>query len=76
MVERLQKLLSQWGIASRRKAEQLIVEGRVCVNGQRAHLGQKANPERDRIEVDGVAIAPQNRPQSLYFLLNKPKGVV
>lgn len=76
MVERLQKLMSQWGIASRRRAEQLIAEGRVCVNGQPAHLGQKADPIADRIEVDGVAIASQQRPQSVYFLLNKPKGVV
>ncbi|MGF1536456.1 MAG: pseudouridine synthase [Elainellaceae cyanobacterium] len=76
MVDRLQKLISQWGIASRRSAEQLIADGRVRVNGEPAHLGQKADPQRDRIEVDGVAIAPKTRPQSAYFLLNKPKGVV
>ncbi|MGF1513391.1 MAG: pseudouridine synthase [Elainellaceae cyanobacterium] len=76
MVERLQKLISQWGVASRRKAEQLIADGRVRVNGEPAHLGQKADPHRDRIEVDGVAIVPQTRPKSAYFLLNKPQGVV
>ncbi len=76
MDERVQKLLSQWGIASRRHAEQLILEGRVRLNGAVAQLGQKANPDLDQIEVDGVAIKPANRPQFIYFLLNKPAGVV
>ncbi|MEO0406317.1 MAG: pseudouridine synthase [Cyanobacteria bacterium P01_A01_bin.135] len=76
MAERLQKLLSQWGIASRRKAEQLIREGRVRVNGQVAHLGQSADPAQDQIWVDGRAIAPQTRPDLQYFLMHKPKGVL
>ena len=74
--ERLQKILAQWGIASRRLAEQMIVAGRVRVNGNIARLGQKANPDRDFIEVDGVAVKPTDRPACVYLLLNKPAGVV
>ena len=76
MKARLQKILSQWGIASRRQAEEMIRSGRVRLNGKIVHLGQSANPERDRIEVDGVAIEPTNRPQLVYLLLNKPARVV
>lgn len=76
MQERLQKVLSQWGIASRRKAEEMIITGRVRVNNQTVSLGQKADPESDRIEVDGVAINSTSRPQPVYLLLNKPLGVV
>lgn len=76
MAERLQKILAQWGIASRRQAEQLIQEGRVLVNGTTAHLGQKADPEADQIEVDGSPIHPTARPHLMYLLLNKPLGVV
>lgn len=76
MKARLQKILSQWGIASRRQAEEMILAGRVRLNGKIVHLGQSANPECDRIEVDGVAIEPTNRPQLVYLLLNKPARVV
>lgn len=76
MDERLQKILSQWGVASRRHAEQLILEGRVRLNGAIASLGQKANPELDQIEVDGRLIQPINRPKLIYGLINKPTGVV
>ncbi len=76
MTVRLQKILSQWGIASRRRAEQLIVAGRVRVNGEIAKLGQTAEPTTDRIEVDGTLIAMQSRPELVYLLLNKPVGVV
>jgi pseudouridine synthase len=76
MAERLQKLLSQWGIASRRQAEQLIREGRVQLNGAVAQIGQTADPQSDRIIVDGVLLQVQHRPQSLYLLLHKPAGVV
>jgi 23S rRNA pseudouridine2605 synthase len=75
MTERLQKILSQWGIASRRQAEQMIVDGRVRLNGEVVQLGQKANPEQDWIEVDGNLIQP-NRPQPIYLLLHKPAGTV
>ncbi len=76
MGERLQKILSHWGVASRRQAEQLILEGRVRLNGTVVQLGQKANPEQDQIEVDGKLILPNNRPQLAYLLLNKPAGIV
>jgi len=74
--ERLQKILAQWGIASRRLAEQMIVAGRVRVNGNIVRLGQKANPDHDLIEVDGVPVKPTDRPACVYLLLNKPAGVV
>jgi pseudouridine synthase len=73
---RLQKILSQWGIASRRRAEQLILAGRVRVNGVVATLGQTAEPTTDRIEVDGRLITIQGRPEHVYLLLNKPVGIV
>lgn len=76
MDERLQKILAQWGIASRRQAEQMILAGRVRLNGNIVQLGQKANPDRDRIEVDGVPVTATERPQSVYLLLHKPAGVV
>lgn len=76
MGERLQKILSQWGVASRRKAEALILEGRVTLNGVPASLGQQADPLHDHIEVDGTPIRPANRPRHLYLLINKPFGVV
>jgi len=76
MEERIQKILSQWGIASRRQAEQLILNGQVMVNGQLATLGQKANPDCDCITVDGKEIKQESRPQFIYLLINKPFGVV
>ena len=73
--ERLQKILASAGIASRRKAEQLIVEGRVTVNGKViTELGSKADPERDHIKVDGKLIHQTER--LLYIALNKPDNVV
>jgi pseudouridine synthase len=73
--ERLQKLLSQAGISSRRGAEALILSGRVRVNGEVIRqLGAKADPDCDRIEVDGRRI---RRPQShRYYAYYKPRGVV
>lgn len=76
MAERLQKILSQWGIASRRQAEQMILAGRVRLNGAVVQLGEKADPTRDRIEVDGRSIQPFSRPQPVYLLLHKPQGIV
>lgn len=76
MSERVQKVLSQWGIASRRHAEQLILEGRVVVNDRVAHLGQKIDPAVDRVRVDGVEVNPATRPEPVYLLMNKPAGVV
>jgi 23S rRNA pseudouridine2605 synthase len=84
MEERLQKILAQWGIASRRRAEQLILEGQVRVNGGLAVLGQKADPGADLIEVNGerlgrtlgAKLRSQLRPDPIYLLLHKPLGVV
>src|SRR5579863_4690238 len=73
--ERLQKILSQAGIASRRKAEELIQAGRVSVNGATiTELGSKADLERDSIKVDNKLLRAPKR--HLYIALNKPKGCV
>ena len=75
MQERLQKLIAQAGIASRRAAEELIKEGQVTVNGETAELGAKADPEKDHIKVRGKLInARIQNQQHAYILLNKPKG--
>ncbi len=72
---RLQKILAQAGVASRRKAEQLIEQGRVQVNGKVvAVLGAKADPARDHIRVDGKLL--QGAERLRYFVLNKPRGFV
>ncbi len=74
MVERLQKILADYGIASRRHAEKLILEGRVTVNGQIAVIGQKADPEKDYIKVDGkLLIKPEPK---VYFAFYKPRKVI
>jgi 23S rRNA pseudouridine2605 synthase len=73
--ERLQKIIAAAGIASRRKAEELIAQGRVAVNGQVvSELGSKADPERDHIKVDGKLLRGPQR--NVYFVMNKPKGYV
>jgi pseudouridine synthase len=75
MQQRLQKLLSQAGIASRRAAEKLIAEGRVSVNGATVReMGVKADPAVDDIRVDGRRVKAAER--SRYILLNKPRGYV
>ncbi|MFM1842100.1 MAG: hypothetical protein RLZZ490_836 [Cyanobacteriota bacterium] len=76
MSERIQKLLSQWGIASRRHAEDLIMAGRVTLNGKPVQLGDKADPHQDHLLVDGKPIKPTDRPRKLYLLMNKPKDVL
>ncbi len=76
MEARLQKILSQWGIASRREAEEMIKASRVRVNGELAHMGQKADPQRDTITVDGKPVSAVQRPALMYLLLHKPTGVV
>ena len=74
MLERLQKILSDYGIASRRHAEELIKEGRVTVNGQIAVIGQKADPEKDYIKVDGkLLIKPEPK---VYYAFYKPRKVI
>ena len=74
MEERLQKLISSCGLASRRTAEAWISQGRVTVNGSRASLGDRADLERDRVEVDGAPLRP--RAERTYLMLNKPRGYV
>ena len=74
MEERLQKILSARGVASRRHSEELIREGRVTVNGVTASLGDSADPDRDRIEVDGHPLPKQEG--HVYIMLNKPRGYV
>jgi 23S rRNA pseudouridine2605 synthase len=76
MEQRLQKLIATAGIASRRHAEELIVAGRVTVNGAViTELGTKADPERDHIKVNGKLINPQLKArEKTYVLLNKPRG--
>jgi len=73
--ERLQKILARAGFASRRGAEQLMLEGRVTVNGQLVReLGTKADLESDDVRVDGVRVKAPQAP--VYLVLNKPRGVV
>lgn len=74
MEQRLQKIIADMGIASRRKAEELITEGRVTVNGKAAVIGMKADPSADHIKVDGkLLVSPEKK---VYFIFNKPRGVV
>jgi len=72
MEERLQKILSRHGTASRREAEEMILNGRVTVNGIQATLGMKADENHDRITVDGQPLPGQNK--RTYLMLNKPRG--
>ena len=74
MAERLQKILSARGVASRRTAETWIQQGRVTVNGIPARLGDTADPEQDEILLDGKPL-PQGQ-EPVYILLNKPRGYV
>jgi 23S rRNA pseudouridine2605 synthase len=74
MLERLQKVIAQAGVASRRDAEELIKAGRVTVNGKTVtELGTKVEPRRDRVAVDNKIIKAE---KYIYILLNKPKGVI
>ncbi len=74
MQERLQKILSARGVASRRKAEELILQGQVTVNGQSAQLGSTADPQIDEILVNGQPLPRQAG--YIYMMLNKPRGYV
>lgn len=72
---KLQKYFSDCGIMSRRAAEEEIKNGRVKVNGIVAELGQRIDPERDKVEYKGAAVQ-KRRDEKLYILLNKPRGYV
>ena len=74
MEDRLQKILSAAGICSRRKAEEYITAGRVTVNGQPASLGDRADPERDVVALDGKEVIRSG--QRTVLMLYKPRGVV
>lgn len=74
MTERLQKILSARGVASRRKAEELLQAGRITVNGRIAALGESADPENDCILVDGKELPSPGK--AVYIMLNKPRGYV
>jgi 23S rRNA pseudouridine2605 synthase len=74
MEERLQKILARAGIGSRRACEELILQGRVTVNGQRAELGQKADAETDVIALDGEPLRAAEK--RVVVMVNKPRGVV
>lgn len=74
MKERLQKIISARGVASRRAAEEMIRSGRVAVNGIIAELGQTADPEMDEIRLDGKPLPSAGA--HVYILLNKPRGYV
>lgn len=74
MQQRLQKIISSMGKASRREAERMINMGRITVNGITARLGQKADPDTDNIELDGNPLVAYDR--RVYIMLNKPRGYV
>ncbi len=74
MIERLQKFISTSGVASRRKAEEFIKSGQVTINGRKAKLGDKVNPETDTVKVYGKLIKASE--EKIYIALNKPKGYV
>ncbi|MCD7880339.1 MAG: rRNA pseudouridine synthase [Clostridiales bacterium] len=74
MEERISKILSEYGLLSRRQAEVWLREGRIAVNGRVASVGQKADPERDEITVDGVPMG--QKPKTACLMLNKPRGYV
>ena len=73
-MERLQKILSAAGVCSRRQAEEYLRAGRVTVNGVPAALGDRADPERDRVELDGKPVAAAA--ERVYLMLHKPRGYV
>lgn len=72
--ERLQKFLSECGVASRRKSEELILDGKVKINGRVATLGDKVDPKRDKVLVRNKRVIPVT--QKVYIMLHKPRGFV
>ncbi len=73
---RIQKIIAEAGIASRRKAEELITRGAVTINGRRAQLGEKADPCRDKITVAGRTIVVRKNTKKYYIMLHKPRGFI
>jgi len=74
MTDRIQKILSAYGVASRRQAEEMIRQGRVACNGQPCQLGQTADPDVDCITIDGKPLPKKG--ERIYILLHKPRGYV
>lgn len=74
MTERIQKILSARGVASRRKAEEMIQQGLVTINGRTARLGDSADPDADEVLISGKPLPSQEA--LVYILLNKPRGYV
>ena len=72
--ERIQKVIAHAGLASRRVAEDMIRDGRVCVDGNEAHIGQTINPDHNVVKVDGVVLP--TKPGLVYWLIHKPIGVI
>ena len=70
---RLQKMLADCGVASRRKAEEMIANGQVRVNGVIAKIGDKVDPKKDKISVNGKPIVSQ---RNVYYMLHKPRGFI
>ena len=75
MEKRLQKILAEMGIASRRQADEMISEGRVSVNGKMAVPGTKADPARDHIKLDGKLLTGKKQ-NKVYYVMNKPVNVM
>ena len=73
---RLQKYISALGLMSRRAAEKEIENGKIKVNGQKAELGQKINPEKDRVTYNGKTLTQKPFERNVYIMLNKPRGYV
>ncbi|MBQ4105655.1 MAG: rRNA pseudouridine synthase [Clostridia bacterium] len=73
---RLQKMLADCGVASRRKSEELIRAGSVKVNGVRAEIGDKVDPYNDKVMVNGRRVTASAKPKHRYIMLNKPRGYV
>ena len=73
---RLQKMLADCGVASRRKSEELISAGRVRVNGRVAQIGDKVDPQNDKVYVGKRRVTGTARPKLRYIMLNKPRGVL
>ncbi len=73
MIERVQKIIASSGFCSRRKAEELIIAGKVLVNGEKIHIGDKADASKDSISVGTYTIEPEKK---VYLALNKPKGYI
>lgn len=72
--QKLQKVIAEAGIASRRAAERLIEAGRVSVNGEPATIGRRVDPDTDTVQIDGTPVP--TKPGLVHYLLNKPRGVV